>query len=257
MQINDKYDEIFEKLYVEQVTNFYNNIEMSKALGISSKQLKTFIVKEEFSINKILRETFYKLLNNKIWLEQYLNLIEEKNNILYVASVVNYMHPNLKQNPTMFVNTLRDYNDEMIESTDVMAEDLQLDKSEYSDYLKSLARYYGVSLNKLTNFVATTQKENALIFDQIIGKHKALNDKFSTKNEIDLSFLNNIKDLKYKVSSLLYNFPSIAKSSDSFMKSLLTIKDNEVLDFDITPIEDEELKNFIESKRIQTLPKKI
>ena len=252
-----KNSEVLDALYVEQVSSFHNLLEISKALGISTKQLKTFIVQEEYSINKVLYEIYSKLTNNKVWLEQFMSLIKEKENILYIASIVDYMHPNLKQNPTMFVNALMDYHDENISEIDVMADDLVLPDVKYYNYLKLLSRYYGVSFNKLTKFITAVQKENDLCFEQIINKYKQLKSNFQTNNEIDLSFLNDIRDLKYKVSAILYNYPLIAKSTDSFMNSLLAIKDNEVIDFDITPVEDKELKEFIEFKIVQELPKKI
>lgn len=254
------YEKIINDLYVGEVSNLETLESVAKLVGISYYQLKKFVVREGYEIEKMLSSIFNQVFKYNLLDDFYVEYLGQIENIEYVASVINYSCPNLKNDPVRFVEALVALGFGKIKEVDdleiVPKEDDVLDSNSLTliKYVCSFSSDYGISSKKMYSYMVDVKKKNKLSLNKIISCIKKI--KFNTKKgeSEDVSYLENVDNLDYKFSVLSYSYPNVLQNYDSFVETITRMDTNDVEKMEHAKISSE-LEDFLREKS-QNLVKK-
>ena len=242
-----KYEELKNNLYVKEVGKLTTLVEASKMLGVSNKELKTFVVKEQMKNNSVIKDMLDKLFGMGIvpdvQQEYFLDLLEGVNDLEYKVSVLDYNFPTLKANPKLLLQAIIEYGDEQIKKLDV----IEVPNGDVVKnpalllYVSEFSSEYGISSRRMFNFINEAQKKNSNIFNQILGNYRKRNYDSTFDNETLLNDLKKVSNLDYVIASIIYNFPNMTKDTDTFFEAILNSKGNNIENIDTSEIEDESI----------------
>lgn len=250
-----KYEELKNNVYVKEVGNLSTLKQASKMLGISSKELRKYVVVEQMTTNELIKNMFNKLFGANIipdiQQQYYLEILEKIPSLGYNVSVLIDTFPNLKNNPSLLFQAITDYNSEQVKQFDII--ELQKNNKNVSPslvyYVSGFASDYGISSKKMYNHIVSMQSKNKSIFDKMLNTIKNTNYTKQTPHENILQELKKIPNLNYVVASLIYNFPNIVSNTDSFLTAIMGTDNTEIEKVDCEEIDDKNLEKFIESKK--------
>ncbi len=247
----EKYDEIKANLYVKEVGNLYTLKSAAKLLGVSSKQLRKFVIEEQIRNNNLIVDmmngVFKFPLLSQNQLDFYISQLEQKNNIEYAAAVIDNAHPNMKQNPNLFIYNLITYNKAQLkELDDVNLKLVERETNTLEDYVSKFASDYGISSKRLYNFLSELQKKNNTIFAKLFDLYKLIHN---DKDPRSIEKIKTIPNIEYITAAIIYNFPGLVSTADGFFGAIETARKDDIEKTDSEEINDPRIQRFLSAKQ--------
>lgn len=248
----EKYEEIKQNLYVTEVGKLTTLFDVSKLLGVSSKQLRKYVIEEQIRNNNLLVDMLNAVFKYNVLPENqsafYLGMLEQKTNIEYASAVIDNAHPNMKNNPVLFIKTLVSYTRNQIkELDDINLKLVERKENVLADYVSQFASDYGISSKRFYNYILEMQKKNHSLFQKITNLY---NMTHADKKEDSLSDkIRKIPNLEYLVAALIYNFPGMVTTSDSFFNAVTSQARNDIEKVDNEEIDDQRIQRFLNAKK--------
>lgn len=258
-----KYEELENNVYVKEVGNLVTLAEAAKMLGISNKELRTFVISEQMRVNNIVKGMMDKLFGANIIPEvqqnYYLDLLDNVSSIGYYVSVIDNNFPTLKQNPNLLCKAILGYNDEKIKQLDRIKIDNSANHINPAlvTYVSNFSSDYGISSQKLYDHIISLQNSNRNIFNKLLGTYQKANYGKITESDDVLNSLRKVSNLEYIVASLIYNFPNLASNTDSFFSAIIDSKKGDIESADLGEINDENIRAFVDSKKEYSLIERV
>lgn len=257
-----KYEELENNVYVKEVGNLITLAEAAKLLGISNKELRSFVISEQMRVNNIVKVMLDKLFGTNIIPEvqqnYYLDLLDNISSIGYYVSVIDNNFPTLKQNPNLLLKAILGYNEDQIKQLDRIKIDNNATNVNPTlvTYVSNFSSDYGISSQKLYDHIISLQNSNKQIFNKLLGTYQKANyGKINEENNV-LNSLRKVSNLEYIVASLIYNFPNLASNTDTFFSAIIDSKKGDIEKADLGEINDENILAFINAKKEYSLLEK-
>ncbi len=247
----EKINEIKANLYVREVGKLYTLSDAAKLLGVSSKQLRKFVIEEQIRNNNLIVDMINGVFKFPVLpqeqLDFYISQLEQKNNIEYAAAVIDNAHPNMKQNPNLFVYSLITYNKAQLkELDDINLKLIEKEKTPLEDYVSQFASDYGISSKRLYGFLSELQKKNNTIFEKLFDLYKKIHVDNDQRN---IERIKTIPNVEYIAAAIIYNFPGLVSTADGFFGTISNSLKDDIEKADSSEINDPRIQRFLSAKK--------